>query len=78
MPRFFFDTDDGQTFVRDEEGCELKDPKTSRRLALKTLTEIAGERLPACEHRVCKIDVRDAGGRVVYHAEVAVTGQWLA
>jgi hypothetical protein len=77
MPRFFFDTDDGHTYVRDEEGCEVEDRKASRRLALETLTDIAGERLPTGEYRICKIAVRDAAGRMIYHAQVGLIGEWL-
>lgn len=77
MPRFFFDTDDGHTVIRDEDGLELKDLETSQRLALKALTEIVGEYLPPGEHRTCTIDVRNAVGRIIYHAQAELTGHWL-
>lgn len=77
MPLFFFDTDDGYTHVRDDHGCELPDMQASRRTALEALTEMAGDRLPTGEHRLCTVDVRDAAGRSVYRARVELTGQWL-
>lgn len=76
MPLYFFDTDDGRTFVRDEEGCEVRDEEASRRLALEALTDIARDCLPAGEHRTWKIDVRDATGERIYHAEIGLTGKW--
>jgi hypothetical protein len=78
MPLFFFDTDDGHSLLRDEEGCELPDPKTSRRIALEALTEMAGDPLPKTEHRRCTVDVRDADGRTIYRARVELSGEWVA
>jgi len=76
MPFYFFDTDDGCTFMQDEEGCEVRDEEASRRLALEALTDLAGDRLPAGEHQTWKIDVRDTTGRRIYHAEIELTGKW--
>lgn len=77
MPWYFFDTDDGHTRVHDEEGCDLPDVQASRRTALETVTEMAGDPLPVGDHRRCTIDVRDAAGRAVYRATVELIGEWL-
>lgn len=78
MPLFFFDTNDGLSPLRDEEGCELPDPQASRRVALEALTEMAGDRLPTVVHRRCTVDVRDAHGRTIYRAWVEVVGEWVS
>lgn len=77
MPLFLFDTDDGYSCVRDEEGCEVSDLQAARELALKAVLEIASARLSSDEHRPCTILVRDAAGRRVYRAKVEMDGEWI-
>ncbi len=44
VPRFFFDTQDGET-VCDEQGVELSDVQEARREAVRLLTHIIRDRL---------------------------------
>ncbi len=78
MPQFFFDTDNGQLPLRDEEGCELPDCQASRRIALEALTEMAGDPLPNADSRRCTVAVRDAAGRTIYRAWVELAGEWVS
>lgn len=77
MPMFFFDTDDGHSCSRDDEGCEVSDLRAARNLALEAILAIASDQLPLGEHRVCVVDVRDEAGHHVYRAKVEVAGKWL-
>lgn len=46
MPRYFFDTDDGQTQFRDEVGLVFSDDQVARDEASRALAEIALEYVP--------------------------------
>lgn len=76
MPLFFFDTDDGDCFCDDDEGQDLPDAQTARRLALATLPSLADDRLPDGDRRTFTICVRDAQGAPVYAVELALRGEW--
>lgn len=78
MPLFFFDTDDGRTFIQDEEGCEASSPQVARNLALKAIVGIASDQPPLLNHCVYTVDVRDEAGKRVFHAKVEVAGEWLS
>lgn len=78
MPLFFFDTDDGRTFIRDEDGCEASSPQVARNLALEAILGIANDHPPLLNHCVYSIDVRDEAGRRIYRAKVEVDGGWMS
>lgn len=76
MPLYFFDTNDGRAFIRDEEGCEASDPQVARSLALEAIVGIANDQPPLHDHCVYTVEVRDEAGRQVFHAKVEVAGEW--
>lgn len=78
MPLFFFDTDDGRSFMRDEDGCEASDPQVARHLALEAIVGIANDQPPLHNHCVYTVDVRDEAGRRVFRAKVEVAGEWTS
>ena len=46
MPRYFFDTDDGEKRHDDDEGTELADDQAARDEAVQAMAEIASDYLP--------------------------------
>jgi hypothetical protein len=59
MPRYYFDTRDGHTFVQDDIGVELPDIEAARDQAAVALAEMAKEALPGSVRRALSIEVRD-------------------
>lgn len=59
MPRYFFDTRDGELFVEDEEGAELADLNAAKAVAALSLTELARDVVPASDRRILSVEVRD-------------------
>ncbi|MBL0408263.1 hypothetical protein JKG68_30750 [Microvirga aerilata] len=65
MPRFFFDTYDGDSLVTDDEGLELGDLEAAKIEAQTTLPHMARDKLPDADQRVFMVSVRDEAGQVV-------------
>lgn len=78
MPRFFFDTDDGDRTIRDEEGQDLNDAETARRVALDVLPDMARDKLPDGDERTFVASLRDERGTVLYVATLSLRGEWRA
>jgi hypothetical protein len=78
VPRYFFDTNDDDLFVEDEEGQFLADAEAARRVAQASLPDMAHEKLPDGEERTFSTVVRDEAGAVVYTATLTLTGAWGA
>ena len=76
MPRFFFDVSDGDTFVRDEVGLELRDLDQVRTEAIDALPDIAREALPDGDETLFAVEARDEGGRVVFRATLNFKAEW--
>ncbi len=76
MPRYFIDSSDGDDTDIDKEGLELADDAAARKLALDALPDMAREKLPDGDERTFTVSVRDAGGRVIYRACLALNGGW--
>lgn len=76
MQRYFIDTNDGDHPCRDEDGYEVPDAEAARRMALDALPDMARERLPDGDRWTFTARVRDAGGRVIYTAELNLKGEW--
>lgn len=77
MPKYFFDTDDGNLAVPDDTGQDLPDAQAARRLALAAFPDMADDHLPDGDRRTFTVRVRDAEGRPIYAAELVLTGEWL-
>ena len=59
MPRYFFDSRDGDTFIPDELGLEFPTIEEARDEAPGTLAEMAKFVLPGSTRRELSIEVRD-------------------
>ena len=59
MVRYFFDSRDGDHFIRDDEGVELDGIETARKEAATVLAYIARDTIPKSERRELAIEVRD-------------------
>lgn len=59
MPRYFFDTRDGDAFIENEIGLELPDVEAAKAVAAQSLAELARDVIPRSERRVLIVEVRD-------------------
>jgi hypothetical protein len=72
MPRYFFDTYDGDRFIPDHEGLELRDLTAAEREAKKALPDMARDALPDGDERTLIISVRNEAGQVVLRAALSL------
>ncbi|UVF18075.1 hypothetical protein HPT29_016325 [Microvirga terrae] len=68
MPRYFFDTYDGDQFVPDSNGLELPDLAAAKREAQRALADIARDALPDDDQRTYFISVKNEAGQMVLRA----------
>lgn len=77
MARYFFDSRDGDHFIRDDEGVQLDGIEQARDEATLALRDLAKDALPKATRRELSIGVRDEAGRQLIRAsllfEVEVT-----
>ena len=78
MPRFFFDTDDGEHLVRDDEGQDLPDLKAARDEAIGVLPDIARDVLPDGDRRDFVSVVRNEKDEVVFRAKLSLVAEWVS
>ena len=78
MPRYFFDTDDGDRSHRDDDGLDLPHPEAARRAALDALPDMARDKMPDGDRRTLVAAVQDERGTVVYAATLSLEGDWRA
>ena len=78
MPRFFFDTEDGDAFIKDEDGIECDNVQKAHDLAMTWLPDIAKDKMPDGEVRDFIVTVRNESGRAVYEAKLGLRGRWLS
>jgi hypothetical protein len=76
MPRFYFDLDDAEFTILDEEGGVYADRKQAMAAASRTMGMMAAE-APAIGERTMRIHVRDDAGRLIYRSELTVRGEEL-
>jgi hypothetical protein len=69
MPRYFFDSRDGEAFIEDDVGTELPDLAAAKIIAAQSLAELARDVLPGSEKRVLIVEVRE-GRRPVLEARL--------
>ena len=62
MPRYFFDTFDGETWIEDTEGVECDGPGAAQAEAQTALADIAKDETPDGDRRVMTVRVRDEDG----------------
>jgi hypothetical protein len=74
MARYFFDIDDEERSMRDEEGNELPDLDAASIEALVLLPEMIAHMRPTRARTLTAV-VREEGGGVVYQARLSLRGE---
>lgn len=77
MARYFFDTSDGDSSNQDNEGIECPERHHVQYQAVDVLPDMARESLPDGPNRTFRVEVRDAGGTVVFRATLELKSMWL-
>ena len=76
MPRYYFDTDDGDGFIEDDEGQDLDGIEVARLQAQSGLADMARDVVPGDgTQRVMKVRVRDKTGNTVLCAVLTLQVQ---
>ncbi len=76
MIRYFFDTNDGHLFVKDEEGLDLRSPQEARVQAQSVLAELAREKIVKADSQWSMTTVvRDETGKTVVRAALSLVVQ---
>ena len=78
MPHYFFDTSDGDKFVKDDKGCDLPDVAAARDAAQAVLPDMARDKMPDGEKRTFCAFVRNETGVVIYRVALSLVGEWSA
>ncbi|QRM34416.1 hypothetical protein [Microvirga sp. VF16] len=76
MPRFFFDTHDGEFFAPDEQGQELEDLEAAKVVAQEELPQMVWDELPDGDQRTFIVSVRDAAGQIVIRATLSLVVEY--
>ena len=77
MPRYHFDSDDGQRQIVDDDGYELSGPEAAQEEALTLLTSFARAALKGDGSRDVRVAVRNEAGDVVYRATMTLRSEWV-
>ncbi|ANY83096.1 hypothetical protein BB934_33405 (plasmid) [Microvirga ossetica] len=72
MPRYFFDTFDGENLHSDETGVDLPDIDEAKREAQKALPDMVKDALPDGNHRTFVVNVRDETRQTVVRAALSL------
>lgn len=73
MPRYFFDTDDGETPIEDDEGHDVDGVEAARLQAQSALADMARDAVPGDgPRRTITVRVRDEAGRTVLRATLSL------
>ena len=76
MPRFFFDTYDGDFFAPDNEGQDLEGIEAAKLMAQEALPDMASDKLPDGDQRVFIVSVRDEAGQVVVRVSLTLIAEY--
>lgn len=72
MPRFFFDTFDGEFSSQDDVGLDLPNMEAARHKAQMALPHIAQDAQPDGNYRTFVVNVRDEDGKSVLRAALSL------
>ena len=76
MPRYFIDTDDGDLFLKDEEGLDLSSLREARVQAQGALADLAREKIArAGSQWSMTTSVRNESGKIVVRADLSLAVQ---
>lgn len=76
MPRYYFDTTNGETAYVDTDGMDLVDDEDARRHALEALPDMASDDMPDGDERKLEVSVRAENGALIYSASLTLEGRW--
>ena len=76
MPRYYFDVQDGDHFVRDEEGIDCGSRAAVRDAAIGALPGMASDVLPDGDAHDIEVLVRDETGCCVFKASLSLKSGW--
>ena len=77
MPRYYFDTNDGDEQQKDDTGLDWADRQAARLAAMDALPDIARDVLPDGDRREMAVRVRDETGRVILTATLSLAVDWV-
>ena len=78
MPLYFFDSGDGECFLRSDAGVELPGPQDARDEAVRLLPSIAHDMGPGYDGQDIVSMVRDERNQVIFKATLSLRAEWLA
>ncbi len=76
MPRFYFDTHNGQAVLKDIYGIELTDAHAARDIAVKALPDMAKETKPDKNLQTLAVHVRSEEDESVLDATMVLEVSW--
>lgn len=76
MPRFFYDTYDGEFYAPDEVGQDLEGIEAARLMAQAALPDMAEDKLPDGDQRVFVVSVRNGAGQVVVRVALTLVTEY--
>ena len=77
VARYFFDTNEDGTLVRDEEGCEMNGPQAARVEAIAILPQLAKDLKTDGNRYTLAVTVRDVTSKPVFQAKLSFNCAWL-
>ena len=77
MPRYFFDFQDGDSVINDDEGIELSSFKVARDDAIEFVIETAKDARLVVESRVFAVTVRDESGAALFRTTLTIGAECL-
>ena len=72
MPRFFFDTHDGDHVTIDENGLQFQDIEAAKDEAKKTLPDIVRDEMPDGDRRDFVIIIRNGAGEGIFQVTLTL------
>ncbi|MBO0905615.1 DUF6894 family protein [Jiella sonneratiae] len=77
MPRYFFDVEDANEFIRDEDGHICESDAQVRKAAIEALPGMIGMRIPDGDTHKTTVKVRDEAGAYIYSASLTLEAGWI-
>ena len=77
MNRYFFDLDNGDGLLRDEQGTELQSREFVSREIARILLDVARDEIPVADRSVISLVVRDEAGATVSFASLTFNNEWV-
>jgi hypothetical protein len=72
VPRYFFDTYNGDRLITDPDGIELQSLEQVKIEAQRVLPDLARDALPDGDQKTFLVSVRDEAGQVVLRAALSL------